>query len=161
MYADRSCLDRLYSDIGGTKSEPFGKTADGKPVELYTLTNETGLTAKIMTRGATLVQLHVPDKSGKTADVVLGFDSVAGYESEDNQYFGCTTGRVCNRIAKGKFSLDGKDYTWRSTTNPIICTVEQKTASTKCSGLPSRCPMIRERRCLYLHQSRWGRRLPW
>ncbi len=117
MMLFKRCMPIVLALIASTvtsaepKSEPFGKTADGKPVELYTLTNETGLTAKIMTRGATLVQLHVPDKSGKTADVVLGFDSVAGYESEDNQYFGCTTGRVCNRIAKGKFSLDGKDYT--------------------------------------------------
>ena len=92
-------------------SESFGKTQDGTPVEIYTITNKSGLTAKVMTRGATLVQLHVPGKDGTPADVVLGFDNVAGYESEDNQYFGCTTGRVCNRIAKGKFSLDGKDYT--------------------------------------------------
>ena len=92
-------------------SESFGKTQDGTDVEIYTIRNKTGLTAKVMTRGATLVQLHVPGKDGTSADVVLGFDDVAGYESEDNQYFGCTTGRVCNRIAKGKFSLDGKDYT--------------------------------------------------
>ncbi|TWU05634.1 aldose epimerase family protein [Stieleria varia] len=92
-------------------AEDFGKTADGTPVELYTLKSSKGLVAKIMTRGATLVQLHVPDSDGKSADVIFGFDDVAGYESEDNQYFGCTTGRVCNRIAKGKFSLDGKDYT--------------------------------------------------
>lgn len=92
-------------------AESFGKTKDGHAVELYTLKSGNGLTAKIMTRGATLVQLHVPDKDGKTADVVLGFDNVTGYESEDNQYFGTTTGRVCNRIAKGKFTLDGKDYT--------------------------------------------------
>lgn len=92
-------------------SEPFGKTKDGQPVEIFTLKNKTGLTAKVMTRGATLVQLHVPDKNGKSADVLLGFDNIAGYESDDNQYFGCTTGRVCNRIAKGKFTLDGKEYT--------------------------------------------------
>jgi aldose 1-epimerase len=79
-------------------------------VELYTLTNANGMTAKIMTRGATLVELHVPDKDGNLADVVNGFDDVAGYESEGNQYFGCTTGRVANRIAKGKFTLDGKEY---------------------------------------------------
>ncbi len=92
-------------------SEPFGKTADGQAVELFTLKNEAGFTAKVMTRGATLVQLLVPDRNGKFDDVILGFDSVTGYESEDNQYFGCTTGRVCNRIAKGKFALDGKEYT--------------------------------------------------
>ncbi len=91
-------------------SEPFGKTADGKDVELYTIKSGKGLVAKVMTRGATLVQLHVPDAKGKMADVILGFDDVAGYESSANQYFGCTTGRVCNRIAKGKFTLDGKEY---------------------------------------------------
>ena len=74
-------------------AEPFGKTKDGYAVEIYTLKSGNGLTAKIMTRGATLVQLDVPDKNGKIDDVVLGFDAVAGYESEDNQYFGTTTGR--------------------------------------------------------------------
>src|SRR5438046_5633119 len=68
------------------------------------------MTAKIMTYGATLVELHVPDKDGKPANVVLGFDDLAGYESDANQYFGCTVGRVCNRIAKSKFTLGGKDY---------------------------------------------------
>lgn len=92
-------------------SESFGKTKDGTPVELYTLKSEKGLVAKVMTRGATLVQLHVPDASGKTADVIWGFDDVSGYESEGNPYFGCTTGRVCNRIAKGKFTVEGKEYT--------------------------------------------------
>ena len=90
--------------------EPFGKTADGEAAERYTLKNAKGVTATIMTRGATLTELHVPDKAGKTADVVLGFDDVAGYESDDNQYFGCTVGRVGNRIAKGKFTLNGKEY---------------------------------------------------
>jgi aldose 1-epimerase len=93
------------------QAAPFGQTKSGQSVELFTLTNGSGLTAKVMTRGATLVQLHVPDKAGKLADVVLGFDDVSGYESDSNQYFGCTTGRVCNRIAEGKFSLDGQDYT--------------------------------------------------
>lgn len=103
----------MTSVVSGAEpvSEPFGTTKDGQAVELYTLKNKTGLVAKVMTRGATLVQLHVPDKDGKAADVILGFDDVTGYESEDNQYFGCTTGRVCNRIAKGKFTLEGKEYT--------------------------------------------------
>jgi aldose 1-epimerase len=91
-------------------SESFGTTKNGEAVELYTLTSQKGLIAKVMTRGATLVELHVPNPSGQTADVVLGFDSVSGYETDENQYFGCTTGRVCNRIAKGKFMLDGKLY---------------------------------------------------
>ena len=96
------------ADVSGP--EPFGKTADGAAVELYTIKNKNGMTAKLMTRGATLVELDVPDKQGKMANVVLGFDTVADYESERNQYFGCTTGRVANRIAKGRFTLDGKEY---------------------------------------------------
>src|SRR5690349_12438913 len=76
----------------------FGKTAGGEPVEVYTLKNKNGMIAKVMTRGATLTELHVPDKTGKTADVVLGFDDLAGYEGDGNQFFGCTTGRVANRI---------------------------------------------------------------
>src|SRR5438094_5261192 len=63
-----------------------------------------------MTLGATVTEINVPDKAGKFANVVLGFDDVAGYQSDDNQYFGCTVGRVANRIAKGKFILDGKEY---------------------------------------------------
>lgn len=92
------------------EAEPFGKTKDGVPVEVYTLRSSAGLIAKVMTRGATLTELHVPDRDGEVADVILGFDDVSGYESEDNQYFGCTTGRVCNRIAKGRFMLDGQEY---------------------------------------------------
>ncbi len=88
----------------------FGKTQQGEKVEIYTLGSQQGLAAKVMTRGATLVQLLVPDANGDTADVVLGFDDVAGYESDANQYFGNTTGRVCNRIGKGVFELDGTTY---------------------------------------------------
>jgi aldose 1-epimerase len=96
----------------------FGKTKSGEKVEIYTLANSHGLKAKVMTRGATLVQLVVPDSEGQGADVINGFDSVEGYESDANQYFGCTTGRVCNRIAKGKFSLDGKDYSLAVNNDP-------------------------------------------
>lgn len=91
-------------------AESFGTTKGGEAVELYTLKSDAGLVAKVMTRGATLVELHVPDKDGNVADVVFGFDDVSGYESDANSYFGCSTGRVCNRIAKGRFSLDGKEY---------------------------------------------------
>ncbi|NOZ41126.1 MAG: galactose mutarotase [Planctomycetes bacterium] len=76
----------------------------------YTATNRHGMTAKWIARGATLTELHVPDREGQLADVVLGFDNLAGYESGDNQHFGCTTGRYANRIKAGKFTLDGVDY---------------------------------------------------
>jgi aldose 1-epimerase len=106
-----TCAVTSFANAQKPTSEPFGVTKGGTSVELYTLKSSKGLIAKVMTRGATLVQLHVPDKNGKSADVVFGFDDVAGYESEDNSYFGCSTGRVCNRIARGKFTLDGKQYT--------------------------------------------------
>ncbi len=104
------CLMTSLAAAEVTGPTDFGKTADGMPVEVYTLKNANGVVAKLMTLGATLIELHAPDKKGKTADVVLGFDDVAGYQSDRNQYFGCTTGRVANRIAKGKFKLDGKEY---------------------------------------------------
>ncbi|MEP7075706.1 MAG: aldose epimerase family protein [Acidobacteriota bacterium] len=89
--------------------ESFGKTAAGTSVEIFTLTNGKGVEARIMTLGGTVVSLKVPDKFGKLADVVLGCDSVADYEKA-TFYFGALVGRYANRIAKGRFSLGGKDY---------------------------------------------------
>jgi aldose 1-epimerase len=100
----------LSASAQAPSAQPFGKTKDGEAVDLFTLKSEQGLVAKVMTRGATIVQIHVPDKDGNVDDVILGWDDVAGYESEDNQYFGCTTGRVCNRIARGQFELEGQKY---------------------------------------------------
>jgi aldose 1-epimerase len=93
-----------------TKS-PFGTNLNGVRVDLFTLTNRLGLTAKVTSHGATLVALLAPDRHGKLADLTLGFDSVGGYESKDNASFGCTVGRYANRIADAKFTLDGKTYT--------------------------------------------------
>ena len=91
------------------KQRDFGKTKDGEPVELYTLTNKNGMVAKLMTYGAILTELHVPDKGGKTADVVLGFDNLEQY-LKGHPFFGAIAGRYANRIAKGEFTLDGKTY---------------------------------------------------
>jgi aldose 1-epimerase len=99
-----------------TKS-PFGKTADETPIDLYTLTNKSGMVAKVMTYGGILTELHVPDKKGKTADVVLGFDDLKGYLS-GHPYFGSNVGRVANRVAGGKFTLDGKTYTLEKNNGP-------------------------------------------
>ncbi|RLS56739.1 MAG: galactose mutarotase [Planctomycetota bacterium] len=92
------------------EKESFGKTQKGDAVDRYTLRNKSGVVARLSTRGATLTELQVPDKKGQLVDVVLGFDELAGYEGDTNQHFGCTTGRVANRIAKGKFTLEGKEY---------------------------------------------------
>lgn len=88
----------------------FGKTADGTPVELYTLTNANGLEAKITNYGGIVVSLLVPDQDGKPGDVVLGYETLEEY-IENNPYFGTLVGRYGNRIARGKFTLEGIEYT--------------------------------------------------
>jgi aldose 1-epimerase len=87
----------------------FGKLADGTPVDLYTLANAHGLVAKVTNFGAIITELHVPDRAGKLGDIVLGFDNLDQY-LKGHPCFGCTVGRVANRIAKGRFTLDGKTY---------------------------------------------------
>ena len=96
-------------------SASFGKTQDGTEVQLYTLTNAHGLKVSITNYGGTITSLLVPDKAGKPGEVVLGFADVSGYQSPEflksGPYFGALIGRYGNRIAKGKFTLDGKEYT--------------------------------------------------
>jgi len=87
---------------------PFGQ-ADGQDVDLYTLTNANGLVLKVMTYGAAITQLWLPDRQGRSADVVLGFDDLAGYLNA-NPYFGVTVGRVANRIRNATFTLEGHTY---------------------------------------------------
>lgn len=87
----------------------YGKNSDGQLVDSYTLINSQGLTAKIINYGATLTELYTPDKKGEMEDIVLGFDDMVGYLN-NQPYFGCTVGRVANRIAKGRFALGGKAY---------------------------------------------------
>ena len=87
----------------------FGDMPDGTKVEIYTL-EEGAIKARIMTYGARLVSLEVPDRSGKVADIVLGYDDLAGYTADPKSYFGSIVGRYGNRIAHATFSLDGKRY---------------------------------------------------
>jgi aldose 1-epimerase len=94
--------------IPGKKN--FETTIDGKPTDLYVLKNHNGMQAAITNYGGRLVSLVVPDKNGKMTDVVVGFKSVEDYQKSTEPYFGATIGRFGNRIAKGKFSLDGKQY---------------------------------------------------
>jgi aldose 1-epimerase len=96
--------------------ESYGKT-DGKEVFVYTLVNDKGMTAKIINYGGILSELHVPDKSGKTADVVLGFENFEGYQ-KNGPYFGATIGRVANRVKDHKFELEGKKYTLAANNGP-------------------------------------------
>ena len=121
----------LKSKVGPAfEEEPFGtapevpnpkdKTKPIRPeskVTKFTLINKAGNYVSISTLGGTITNLVVPDKDGKLGDVVLGFDTLDGY-LKDSPYFGCITGRVCNRIAKGKFTLDGKEYTLPTNNGP-------------------------------------------
>src|SRR5216684_5933273 len=93
----------------GTKKMSFGKTKDGHAVDLYTLTNANGVVVTITNYGGTVVSLKTPDRRGKFADVVLGFDTFDGYLGNE-PYFGALIGRYGNRIAKGRFTLDGHEY---------------------------------------------------
>lgn len=87
----------------------FGRMPNGRAVDLYTLANDNGLEAKIMTYGGTLVSLRAPSRHGVLSDVVLGFDEFAPYLSE-HPYFGAVIGRYANRIARATFSIDGQNY---------------------------------------------------
>ena len=95
---------------GTIRKETFGKAATGELIDRYTLSNNKGMEVAITNFGATVVALKVPDRAGKAADVVLGFDTLEGYET-GTAYFGATVGRYGNRIGGGKFSIDGKTYT--------------------------------------------------
>lgn len=90
--------------------KPFGKTAAGEPVEIFTLTREGAPTVAITNLGGHIVKVRAPDRSGRVADVTLGYKDFAGYAA-DKAYLGCIVGRYANRIAKGRFTLDGKTYT--------------------------------------------------
>jgi aldose 1-epimerase len=101
----------------GVTHAPFGKTGDGQPVEIYTLTNANGVELKATTYGGIITSLKVPDRGGRFADVVLGYDTLDGY-LKDSPYFGAIVGRYGNRIAKGQFTLDGKTYKLATNNGP-------------------------------------------
>jgi aldose 1-epimerase len=103
-----------------TKAD-FGKTPEGRPVEIYTLHNAQGAEAKIMTYGGIVQSLTMPDKNGKLGDVVLGFDTLDGYVNptyvKGCPYFGALIGRYGNRIGGAKFTLEGQTYTLAGNNN--------------------------------------------
>lgn len=105
------------------KAEPFGKTPDGTEVQVFTLTNKNGIKLRAMTYGAIVLSLETPDKQGKSADIVLGYNTLAEY-IKDTPYFGAIVGRYGNRIANGTFTLDGKKYNLATNNEP---------GGTKCS----------------------------
>jgi len=93
----------------GVTHAPFGQLPDGRRVELFTLTNRHGIEVRAMTYGAIITSIRAPDRDGKSADIVLGFDRLGGYLA-GSPYFGAIVGRYANRIAGGRFTLDGVTY---------------------------------------------------
>src|SRR5579871_1602342 len=100
----------------GVQTQPFG-TWDGRPVTLYTLTNAHGVEVRAMNYGGIIVSLRVPDRKGELADIVLGHEDLKGY-TPNPPYFGVIVGRYANRIANGRFTLDGKTYNLRKNDGP-------------------------------------------
>jgi aldose 1-epimerase len=101
----------------GVEKQSFGATPDGAPVDLYTLTNASGMEVRAITYGGIVLSLRVPDRDGKLGDVVLGHDALTGYE-KNPPYFGAIIGRYGNRIARGEFTLDGQAYKLATNNGP-------------------------------------------
>src|SRR5262245_7720676 len=102
---------------GGIMKQPWGKSKDGTPVDIYTLRNSKGAEARISNYGGIIVSFKVPDRKGRSGDVVLGYDTLDGY-LKASPYFGALVGRYGNRIGKAKFTLDGKEYTLATNNGP-------------------------------------------
>jgi aldose 1-epimerase len=112
------CVLLFASGVAAAVSRaPFGQLPDGTAVESFTLRNAHGIEVKAITYGGIIVSLRVPDRAGKLEDVVLGYDDLAGYLRQ-SPYFGAIVGRYGNRIAKGRFTLDGKTYTLATNNGP-------------------------------------------
>ena len=101
----------------GVETEAFGKTADGQPVTKFVCTNANGLVLEMIDYGATVISMQTPDRDGKLANITLSCPDMAGYEA-CGSYFGSTVGRYCNRIAKGKFTIDGNEHTLAANNDP-------------------------------------------
>ena len=107
---NNSTADTMSTTNKSSVTQQKYGNADGKEIMQYTLKNAAGMEVKIINYGGTITNIMVPDSGGNMGDVVLGFDSMEGYNKKENPYFGCITGRYANRIAKGKFAIDGKPY---------------------------------------------------
>ncbi len=115
--SDTLSMDSLETPQAMISRTSFGKLQDGTEVSLYTLTNAMGTKMTVTNYGGIIVSLLTEDKEGNFEDVVLGFDSLSQYE-KSNPFFGCIVGRYGNRIAKGKFNLDGQTYSLAINNDP-------------------------------------------
>src|SRR5438552_2978476 len=99
------------------EQQDWGRMPDGTPVKLFTLRNRKGLTVKITNYGAIITELHAPDRTGQSGNIVLGFSTLDKY-LKGHPFFGAVAGRVANRIARARFTLDGHDYTLAANNGP-------------------------------------------
>jgi aldose 1-epimerase len=117
MGANEDQSDGAAAPTRGVTRAAFGKTTNGTPVEIYTLTNANGIELRAMTYGGIITSLKVPDRSGHVGDIVLGFDTLDSY-LKDPPYFGALIGRYGNRIAKGQFTLGATTYKLATNNGP-------------------------------------------
>jgi aldose 1-epimerase len=110
-------LTFLPAGAGVTRAA-FGTMPDGTPIEVFTIANARGVEVRAIEFGAIIVSLRVPDRAGRSADVVLGYDTLAEYVSKNTPYLGGVVGRYANRIAKGRFTLDGQEYKLATNNGP-------------------------------------------
>jgi aldose 1-epimerase len=113
---DNEQASAMTSKPGVTRA-PFGRMPDGTGIDLFTLTNGRGMEVRTIPFGAVIVSIRVPDRDGRVDDVVLGFDTLEGYLTK-SRYFGAVAGRYANRIAKGRFVLDGRTYQLATNNGP-------------------------------------------
>lgn len=116
IVASTACAGASQPSAGVTH-EPFGTTTEGEAVNIYTLRNANGIEARVTNYGGIIVSLRVPDREGNFDDIVLGYDSLADY-LKGSPYFGSIIGRYGNRIARGRFTLDGQTYTLATNDGP-------------------------------------------
>src|SRR6516225_3667180 len=116
-FAAGACARVPGARMSAVGRAPFGDLPDGSAVELFTLTNRTGMEVRTIPYGAVIVSIKVPDRNGRLDDVVLGFAALDGY-LQNNPYFGAVVGRYGNRIAKGRFGLDGTTYQLATNNGP-------------------------------------------
>ncbi|HEY8853067.1 MAG TPA: aldose epimerase family protein [Gemmatimonadaceae bacterium] len=155
LFSQMACMTM---PAGGTAvpavtSIPFGATADGRAVRLYTLTNAHGIQIKVTNYGGIITSVKTPDRSGRLDDIVLGYDSLAGY-LRNSPYFGAIVGRYGNRIARGLFTLDGMTYHLAVNNGPnslhgglrgfdkVVWTVPQFVDAMGTNGSPMRMLML-------------------
>ena len=123
LAAQRACAARPAATrdhspaTGRVTRTPFGTLPDGRAVELLTLTNAHGIEVRAMTYGGIIISVRAPDRAGRLDDIVLGYDSLEGYVRK-SPYFGAIVGRFGNRIARGRFTLDGRSYTLATNNGP-------------------------------------------